>query len=138
AYATALLAAAAMVGFLFLPGTSLTSSTPPSIALRPDRQILPDGSSAELNSGAQFALEFTPERRVVRLLRGEALFDVVKDPSRPFIVAAGQIKVQAVGTMFTVRHSVDEVAVLVTQGQVAVDRMPSPANDVTTGAFTAM
>jgi transmembrane sensor len=94
----------------------------PSIALRPDRQVLPDGSAAELNAGAEIAVQFTPEKRTVRLVRGEALFDVVEDADRPFVVAAGQIEIRAVGTAFAVRNAEDEIAVLVTKGQVAVQR----------------
>jgi transmembrane sensor len=134
AYATAGLAAAAALAFAFLPKNPLPAAAAPSIALRPDRQVLPDGSSVELNAGAQLAVEFTPEKRAVLLMRGEALFDVVKDPARPFVVAAGQIEVRAVGTAFTVRHAHDEVAVLVTEGEVAVDRVGTSLDNVPLGA----
>jgi len=53
---------------------------------------LPDGSTAELNTASAIAVDFGPDGtgpRRVRLLRGEAAFDVVKNPDRPFLVAAG-------------------------------------------------
>jgi transmembrane sensor len=58
----------------------------------------------------------------VRLVRGEALFDVAKDGARPFVVIAGGVAVQAVGTAFTVRLNPKAVDVLVTEGRVAVKR----------------
>ena len=94
-----------------------------AVAVRPDLRTLPDGSTVELNLGADIAVAFTREERVVRLLRGEALFDVTKDPARPFVVRAGTVAVRAVGTAFTVRHDEEHINVLVTEGKVAVDRM---------------
>lgn len=134
AFAITGLAAAAVLTFAFLPDQPLPSAVAPSIVLRPDRQMLPDGSSVELNAGAQIVVEFTPEWRDVRLVRGEALFEVAKDAARPFVVAAGQIKVRAVGTAFTVRHASDEIAVLVTAGKVAVDHIARSLDDEPTGA----
>lgn len=93
-----------------------------SVTLRPNTQTLPDGSTAELNAGAAIAVEYSPELRAVRLLRGEALFAVAKNPARPFVVTVGAVTVRAVGTAFVVRHGADDVGVLVTEGKVAVRR----------------
>ncbi|HLP26553.1 MAG TPA: FecR domain-containing protein, partial [Acidobacteriota bacterium] len=60
------------------------------------------------------------ERRI-ELLRGEAHFDVAKNPARPFIVAANHVAVRAVGTAFNVRLRDDAVDVLVTEGKVQVN-----------------
>jgi transmembrane sensor len=51
-------------------------------------------------------------------LRGEAWFEVAKDPRRPFIVQAGAVRVQAVGTAFSVRRLDGGVQVMVTEGVV--------------------
>ena len=85
-------------------------------------RILEDGSVAELNRGAVIAVQFAPDERRVRLVRGEAHFTVAKNPQRPFIVSAGAIKVRAVGTAFDVRLEARGVEVLVTEGRVQVNR----------------
>jgi transmembrane sensor len=74
-----------------------------------------------LDTGSRIAVEYQPEARIVRLESGEALFEVVKDPKRPFVVQAGKIRVRAVGTAFLVRRrSEDDVDVTVTKGTVEV------------------
>jgi len=82
---------------------------------------LPDGSIAELNTGAEIVVRYQPEHRDIQLVRGEAHFIVQKDPARPFIVRAGKVNVYAVGTAFAVRMEPQSVDVLVTEGKVAVD-----------------
>jgi transmembrane sensor len=44
------------------------------------------------------------DRRVTRLPRGQAMFVVARDPSRPFTVLAGPAKVTVLGTRFSVRR----------------------------------
>src|SRR5690554_3155863 len=44
------------------------------------RVPLPDGSSLVLNSNSQASVDFSKHRREVRLLKGEALFEVASDP----------------------------------------------------------
>ncbi|MGH7946555.1 MAG: FecR family protein [Opitutaceae bacterium] len=104
--------------------------TPATVALRPDKRTLPDGSVVELNAGAEIAVEFAPARRGVRLIRGEAMFEVARDITRPFVVSAGAVEVKAVGTAFAVRFDPKHVDVLVTEGRVAVNRV-SPEPDHT-------
>ncbi len=86
------------------------------------RQTLEDGTVVELNGDAEISVQYTAEKRAVRLLRGEALFTVAKNPARPFIVSTGLADVQAVGTAFVVKLGAQNVDVLVTEGRVAVDR----------------
>jgi transmembrane sensor len=82
---------------------------------------LADGSVMTLNTQSEVVVEFSRDRREVRLLYGEALFDVVRDPARPFEVDAGATRVRAVGTSFTVRRSAHApVEVLVQDGEVEV------------------
>ncbi|HUR57335.1 MAG TPA: FecR domain-containing protein [Opitutaceae bacterium] len=121
---TAGLAAAALIAFAVVPlgrPNRVEKGARSSIAIRPDRQTLPDGSSVELNAGAHFELYFTAAERRVHLVRGEALFLVQKDSARPFVVSAGAIAVRAVGTAFAVRYDASGVDVLVTEGKVAVE-----------------
>ena len=85
------------------------------------RRLLEDGSSIDLNRGAEVEVQFTPDERRVRLVRGEAHFTVAKNPLRPFVVQANGVSVRAVGTAFDVRLEAAAVEVLVTEGRVSVD-----------------
>src|SRR5688500_14994795 len=89
-------------------------STPTTTVSRPETRTLPDGSVVELNAGAELALEFNSALRRVTLVRGEAHFQVTKNPERPFVVRAGNAEVRAVGTAFAVQLGTGLVDVLVT------------------------
>ena len=58
------------------------------------------------------------QRRDVKLENGEAWFQVAHDKARPFVVEAGDVRVQAVGTAFSVRRREGGADVLVTEGVV--------------------
>lgn len=93
----------------------------PPVVQQPSRQELPDGSLVELREGARLAVDFAGQLRRVALSHGEAHFTVAKDSSRPFVVTAAGMEVRAVGTAFSVQVSPSEVAVLVTEGRVALE-----------------
>jgi ferric-dicitrate binding protein FerR (iron transport regulator) len=61
---------------------------------------------------------------LVGLGAGEALFDVAKDPDRPFIVQVGDRQIRALGTSFVVRREKDQLAVTLVEGKVAVTQGP--------------
>lgn len=81
---------------------------------------LPDGSAVELNSETRIQVAFRAERRSVELLEGQAIFQVAKDPLRPFVVQAGDREIVAVGTAFDVRLDSSAVRVTLLEGKVAV------------------
>ncbi|RZF59219.1 iron dicitrate transport regulator FecR [Sphingomonas populi] len=81
---------------------------------------LEDGSVAMVNSGSALRIAFTEHRRDVTLASGEAWFQVAKNHSRPFTVAAGPAVAQAVGTAFDVRRHADSTEIIVTEGTVKV------------------
>lgn len=83
-----------------------------------ERHVLEDGSVIELNLGAQASVKYTQQSRQVLLDSGEAYFTVAKDAERPFVVTAGGISVQAIGTVFNVQLNKDAVNVLVSEGRV--------------------
>ncbi|HKU64292.1 MAG TPA: FecR domain-containing protein [Rhizomicrobium sp.] len=64
--------------------------------------VLKDGSIVSLNTDTRIQVQFTKDARNIRILQGEALFDVAKNKLRPFIVTAGDTQVRAVGTSFAV------------------------------------
>jgi len=81
---------------------------------------LADGSVVTLNTATEIRLHFSPNRRGVELVSGQANFDVAKDASRPFVVTAGGSEVRAVGTQFDVYRTADRVTVTLIEGKVAV------------------
>jgi transmembrane sensor len=96
------------------------------LVVQPQRQTLPDGSVVELKAGATIALAFSDKVRGVILKQGEAHFQVAKLPARPFVVRVDGIEVRAVGTAFSVQLGQAAVAVIVTEGRVALDRPVVP------------
>lgn len=118
--------AAVVVAGVFVSQSVSPQSPPSSGTVRviptPERLTLEDGSVVELNHGGKLEIDFSSETRRVRLVRGEAHFTVTKNPARPFIVEANGVAVRAVGTAFNVRHSAAAIEVLVTEGQVQVER----------------
>lgn len=125
-----LLAAAAAAVFIFTRPAAPPAAAPVTRAHAivhpgPERRVLEDGSFIDLKPGAEVNVQFTPEARHVRLLRGEAYFTVAKNPARPFIVSAHQVSVRAVGTAFSVGFDPREISVLVTEGRVRVDEASS-------------
>ncbi|WP_168220219.1 FecR family protein [Azospirillum thermophilum] len=93
--------------------------------------VLPDGSRLILDSDSAVALAFTGTERRVALMRGRAYFDVVRDPARPFRVAAGFSTVEVTGTAFTVQSDRREDTVFLEHGRVTVSRLDDPGQPVT-------
>ncbi|WP_162860642.1 FecR family protein [Pseudothauera hydrothermalis] len=85
---------------------------------------LPDGSQVHLDTDSEVAIALYADRREVRLLRGQALFEVTADWARPFQVDAGMTRVTVLGTRFQVRHVSAGVDVAVAAGRVRVRRRP--------------
>ena len=79
---------------------------------------LADGSTVLLNTDTEVLIKLTATRRDIELRRGEALFEVAHDKSRPFVVRANNTAVRAVGTAFAVRLQSTQVDVTVTEGVV--------------------
>lgn len=95
-----------------------------TVVTAPEHRTLPDGTFVELRPGAELIVNFTADSadlRRVTLTRGEALFQVAPNPARPFVVSAGSSRFRAVGTAFSVSLSSESVALLVTEGRVAVE-----------------
>lgn len=69
------------------------------------KYTLPDGTVVWLNANStlEYPHVFTDGKRLVRL-EGEALFEVVKDSLNPFLVQAGEMDVEVLGTRFLVQN----------------------------------
>lgn len=81
---------------------------------------LPDGSMVSVGAASRIRVAMRPDARTIELDRGEAYFDVVRDPHRPFSVRTGAASVTALGTAFNVRRAGERIEVGVAEGAVAV------------------
>lgn len=88
---------------------------------------LDDGSVITLNTDSRVSTHYRDGLRAVTLERGQALFKVAKDRSRPFVVSAGGRQVTALGTEFDVYLSARAFEVTLLEGRVTVTRAAKPA-----------
>jgi transmembrane sensor len=135
----ALLAAAAVT--LLVTGTSLFYHLrAPHIAtgINELRVItLDDGTKVHLNTATRITVAFDEAQRRVRLDEGEALFEVAKHSSWPFIVTAADRQVRALGTAFLVRREGDRIAVTLMSGKVAISPAESAVAESASSASAA-
>lgn len=84
---------------------------------------LADGSRIELNTDSRVQVDLTGQARTVWLRRGEAYFEVAREPSRPFVVYAGSRRLTVLGTKFSVRLDPDahRVQLAVAEGRVRLE-----------------
>jgi len=95
---------------------------------------LEDGTRVELNTNSHIVVKYDRSTRTVVLDSGEAYFQVAHE-ARPFMVIAGERKVLALGTAFTVRrddNADSPLTVTLIEGRVAV----APLNTIDTSAST--
>lgn len=81
---------------------------------------LEDGSIAYLGADSAIEVSFVQGSRTIRLLSGEAYFEVEPDSGRPFRVEAGDVETTVLGTAFDVRMTAGGTSVAVNRGRVAV------------------
>jgi transmembrane sensor len=81
---------------------------------------LPDGSVATLDTDSAVQVDFSAQERTVRLLKGQALFEVAKHRPIPFRVYAGDRRITAVGTQFDVRLDGRRLRVTLIEGRINV------------------
>ncbi|MCY3623272.1 MAG: FecR domain-containing protein [Gammaproteobacteria bacterium] len=108
------------IGLFTQPGSTVTRYT---TAVGEQRSVtLPDGSTITLNTGSQILAGITDTVRRVVMDRGEAYFEVAKDPLRPFTVEVGGRSITAHGTAFNVRRLGGSFTVALVDGRVALHR----------------
>lgn len=93
---------------------------------------LPDGTVVNLNirSTLEYPESFADTRREVKL-SGHAIFNVTHDKEKPFIVDAGYIFIEVVGTSFSVEmENNGEIRVIVSDGKVAVYKKVAPEEKI--------
>lgn len=124
-----LLVASTLIALLGTGAAVWQMSEPESPAIAYTTQLgerstvkLGDGSSLLLNTATELNVSLSERARHITLHRGEALFTVARDQTRPFTVVAGDGDVTALGTQFQVRNEADQVTVTLIEGRVAVQR----------------
>ena len=85
---------------------------------------LADGSRVTLNTDTAIAVDLEADRRLVRLLRGEAWFDINSNGGRPFFVETRAGGMRVTGTSFGVRLQDDAAVVSLTKGQLELFTEP--------------
>jgi transmembrane sensor len=81
---------------------------------------LPDGTRVVLNTQTLLQVQYGARQRKVTLQHGEAMFEVVHDAGRPFVVVAGDGSVTDLGTRFQVRDENGIAAITLLEGRVEV------------------
>jgi transmembrane sensor len=85
---------------------------------------LSDGSTVVLDTASRIKVAFDTKVRRVRLLAGQAWFEIAKNQIRPFVVEAGDRMVTAHGTAFDVRlEGNDRIRVTLVEGRVSVEAL---------------
>jgi len=87
---------------------------------------LADNTEVSINRGSHFNYpnSFSDNERKVEL-KGEAFFDVAKNPEKPFIIQTGNLQVRVLGTSFNIRNydNEDLAEVTVKSGKVEVSTL---------------
>ncbi|GGA87731.1 histidine kinase [Brucella endophytica] len=110
---------AACIVAILIPAIMMRATADYVTATGENRTIaLSDGSTVQLGGGSAIKLGFTDGRREVELLAGEAFFDVRHMADKPFIVEAGGVKVEVLGTAFDVRLAAQTADVALARGSV--------------------
>lgn len=95
---------------------------------------LDDGTRVILNTDTRVVVSYDREARRVELKEGEAIFEVARNPKWPFVVDAGDRRIQALGTSFAVRRDHSQLAVTLVEGKVAVSERPALESPVSASA----
>lgn len=92
-------------------------------------RTLPDGSKLTLDAHSHTQVVYYRDKRYVKLLQGQAVFEVVKDAERPFVVESAQARITVKGTRFVVNMVNHKTVVAVDHGKVLVETLQDGATD---------
>lgn len=91
---------------------------------------LPDGSQISLDAKTQLAFNFNSQQRLSNLHQGRALFDIAKNPQRPFIINTERAKITVLGTRFSIDKKAKSTQVSVEHGRVKVQISQHSHHDI--------
>lgn len=119
------LAAAACVALFFLGGNILLRLEADHVTATAElRNVrLADGTTVVLGPESAIGVDYSATARRVRLLKGEAYFEVASDVSRPFAVEAREVEARDIGTAFDVRLGASATDIAVREGIVDVSML---------------
>jgi ferric-dicitrate binding protein FerR (iron transport regulator) len=95
-----------------------------------EKIVLPDSSVVDLSPGSKlsYLAHFEPSKRDISL-EGSAIFEVNKNPQKPFTVFCKEVSTTALGTKFKVNNSIDgKIDVELLEGKIVVTRSNSNDN----------
>ncbi|BCM25658.1 FecR family protein [Methyloradius palustris] len=95
-------------------------------------QVLADGSKLIINANTNIEVTYYRDRRTAKISQGEVIFDVAKDPSRPFVIDSGHARITVLGTHFVVNRLNGLVRVSVDHGSVRVEAQDSTGANILT------
>lgn len=99
--------------------TIAQNSTPGQLVSR----FLSDGTKLTLDAHSDTQVLYYRDKRYVKLLRGQAVFEVVKDSNRPFVVESDHARITVKGTRFLVNMVNHKTVVAVDHGKVLVESL---------------
>jgi len=138
AWAVAALAASLVLAFVTLPWFNPASDRYEVATAAGQRRTvsLGDGSTAALNGATRLILDHA-NPRFAELEAGEATFNIRHDAADPFVVAAGDHRIEDVGTAFNMVHDGGRLTVEVIEGAVRYHRREA-AISLTAGQILAV
>lgn len=120
--AAAATAIAACVALVFLPGLMLRLGADYATSTGEWREVrLTDGSVIDLAPRSAIDVALAADHRDIRLLAGQAFFEVTPDAARPFQVKGQGVTATVLGTGFAMRLGENAADVAVRHGLVQVD-----------------
>ena len=93
--------------------------------------VLSDGTRIALSTDTRLSVAMRDDRRELTLASGEAAFQVVHDPHRPFVVHMGDRELRDIGTEFDASRRDGLISVTVREGMVALERPEDPQRRLT-------
>lgn len=129
ALAASVAAVAFLVNIILVPSESyLTYAT-----MRGENKTvdLADGTMIALNTNTEIEVLIDANQRSVRLIKGEALFDVARDPKRRFVVTSETAQTSVLGTRFNFYEKPGGTIVSVLSGVVEVGSAENDSTPVT-------
>lgn len=84
-------------------------------------KTLDDGTKVTLSAKSDMEVTYYRHQRHVLIKEGEAIFEVTKDPERPFVVETDTARITVLGTRFAVNRLQHVVRVSVDHGRVKVE-----------------
>ncbi len=84
-------------------------------------QTLEDGTKLNINANSEVEVTYYRDKRLVKLKRGEVIFEVARDENRPFVIDSGFGRVTVLGTRFAVNRLQKRIRVSVDHGRVQLE-----------------